>query len=210
MDEAFINSTGDDPQTLWADFLAQQAPRDLQHWGLLNELPDKAVTTNGDALLALLEADPENAAVLELAARHLLQADSENPQIESLLQRLADLRPLSPWPREQLATRHEAAGNWAQAADRLAQIAHARTAQPELLDRIAMAHRNAGRSESSLDAMRRAVELDPYDIALRERAAALAIEAGRHDLARSHIEALLLLEPKEPLHRRRLNALDRR
>lgn len=209
MDQAFIISTGDDPRTLWADFLDQQVPRDLDRWGLLDIVPHEAVTADTATLQQLLEADPDNAALLDLTVRQLVDSDHGEQSVNLMLQRLADLRPLYPWPREQLATLHAAAGRWAQSADMLAQFAHARSAQPELLDRLAMANRSAGRIESALEAMRVAVELDPYDVARRERAAALAIEANRLDLARTHIEAMLLLEPSETLHPRRLRALER-
>jgi Flp pilus assembly protein TadD len=208
MDQAFIISTGDDPQTLWVDFLDQQVPRDLNGWGLLDIVPHEADTADTAVLLQLLEADPDNAALLDLTLRQLINADAGDQPVEQLLQRLAELRPLCPWPREQLAALHGAAGQWSQAADMLAQFAHARSAQPELLDRLAMANRSAGRIESALEAMRVAVELDPYDVARRERAAAMAIEAGRLDLAQTHIKAMLLLEPNEPLHHRRLRAIE--
>ena len=42
---------------------------------------------------------------------------------------------------------------------------------------------------------------------LRERVAAFAIEAGNLDVALSQVEALMLLEPNQPRHQKRMEAI---
>ena len=51
--------------------------------------------------------------------------------------------------------------------------------------------------------------MNAYDPGTRELAASCAIEASRFDDARRHILALTILEPGQPRHARRLEAIDR-
>jgi Flp pilus assembly protein TadD len=53
----------------------------------------------------------------------------------------------------------------------------------------------------------RATRIAPYDGAARELAASVAIKAGDLDRAERHIRALIVLEPDQPVHARRLDAL---
>ncbi|MFN8730705.1 MAG: hypothetical protein ACK5Z4_12690, partial [Planctomyces sp.] len=55
-----------------------------------------------------------------------------------------------------------------------------------------------------------AVRLAPYVARLREQAASIAVHFGEYDSARNHLEVLAALEPDEPRHRQRLEALQRR
>ena len=56
--------------------------------------------------------------------------------------------------------------------------------------------------------MERSIGISPFDPGLREEAAAAAIEAAQLSVARRHLEALVMLEPDQPLHKRRLQALE--
>ena len=58
--------------------------------------------------------------------------------------------------------------------------------------------------------MRRTVSIDPYDPELREYTAAMAIEAGDLETALLQVEALMILEPGQPRHQQRLDAIRRR
>ena len=78
---------------------------------------------------------------------------------------------------------------------------------PMLARRLSRAFRLAGRFPDGALAMERSVGISPYDPSLREEAAAAAIEADEIDMARRHLEALVVLEPDQPLHVRRLEAL---
>ena len=80
---------------------------------------------------------------------------------------------------------------------------------PLVARRMARAMRKAGRFDAGADAMEKSVGISPYDPSIREEAAASAIEAGRFDAARRHLEALILIEPDQPVHLRRLNALQK-
>ena len=51
--------------------------------------------------------------------------------------------------------------------------------------------------------------MNPYRPENRELAAAAAIEARDLQAARRHIEALIILEPDEPRHVRRIEAINR-
>ena len=72
---------------------------------------------------------------------------------------------------------------------------------------LAKLQRRLGDSEAALASALRAAKVEPYEPVHRERIAALAIEAGALETARHQIEALLLLEPGQPSHERRLKAV---
>ena len=59
------------------------------------------------------------------------------------------------------------------------------------------------------EAAERAARMNAYDPATRELAASCSIEAGRLEDARRHIAALAVLEPRQPRHAKRLEAIDR-
>ncbi|MEE2895490.1 MAG: hypothetical protein VX726_07065, partial [Planctomycetota bacterium] len=69
--------------------------------------------------------------------------------------------------------------------------------------------RPPGDAGVAFDAAERAARMNAYDPGTRELAASCAIEAGRFDDARRHILALTILEPAQPRHARRLEAIDR-
>ncbi|MCH2139332.1 MAG: hypothetical protein MK074_09830, partial [Phycisphaerales bacterium] len=207
LDNAFAHLTGQTPAAIWEDFIDQHATVDLQAWGLLHQITPSMLAMDDQSLRAAIDDEPQNPAPL-LAWLHRT-SDAATDDRTMLLQRLCALRPLDPWPRRELAQRHRDAGEPGAAADVLQELAHNRDTTPALLDDLAMTQRAAGRTESALLTMAHAVSMNPYDVPQRERAAALALEAGRLDLAQTHIEALVLLEPDESLHRKRLEALTR-
>ena len=53
------------------------------------------------------------------------------------------------------------------------------------------------------------LRIDPYRPEFHELAAAVSIETGRFEEARSFLEALIILEPDQNRHPRRLEALER-
>lgn len=207
LDNAFIAHAGSDPRALWTDFIDQQVPLDLQAWGLHRTAPDGAASADIDVLRALVQAKPDNAALLNVLLRRELNASPPTETHVGQLEQLAGARPLDPWPQLQLVLWYESQGDHARAAAVLTSVAETEGSDPDLFDRLAMLHRAAGDVEASLAAMASAVSLDPFDITRRERAAALALEAGRRTLAAIHIEAMVLLEPNDPLHQQRRRAL---
>ncbi|MEC8320427.1 MAG: hypothetical protein VX012_03385, partial [Planctomycetota bacterium] len=74
---------------------------------------------------------------------------------------------------------------------------------------IARQARATGDAGVAFDAAERAARMNAYAPGPRELAASCAIEAGRFDDARRHILALTILEPGQPRHARRLEAIDR-
>ncbi|MCH2137141.1 MAG: hypothetical protein MK101_11275 [Phycisphaerales bacterium] len=205
--KAFVDCTGVDLPMLWTDFIDQHAPRTLQQWGLDLALPAEAAGASREALAALAEQFPANTAIQRLMVQRAIEDGEGVQQHLQTLMALANARPLDPWPCQTLADWYERQGDPIQAARWLDLVMRTRAGDPDLHDRMAMLHRAAGDSAASLAAMARAIECDPWDAARRERAAALAIESGQVELARSHIDALILLEPDEPLHVRRREAL---
>ena len=74
---------------------------------------------------------------------------------------------------------------------------------------IARQARRIGDRPLAFKAAERAARMHAYDPATRELAASCSIEAGRLQDARRHIAALAVLEPQQPRHAKRLQAIDR-
>lgn len=208
LNNAFVAHTESDPRALWTDFIDQHIPMDLQAWGLSQRTPESALTADIDALRALAQAHPTNVALLNELLRRELDGVSVTQAHVDALERLADARPLDPWPRLQLVQWHTDQGDLARAATVLNEVAIAQGNDPDMFDRLAMLHRAARQVDASIAAMEIAVELDPFDITRRERAAALAFEAGRKALTISHVDAMILIEPDYPGHQDRRRALN--
>ena len=208
LNSAFIAHAESDPRALWTDFIDQHVPTELQAWGLWQRTPEGALAADINTLRALAKEHPTNVALLnELLRRELDGVPVTQPHVDTL-QRLAQARPLDPWPRLQLVQWHTNQGDPARAAIVLNEVARTQGDDPDLFDRLAMLHRAAGQADASIAAMEAAVELDPFDITRRERAAALALEAGRKALAISHVDAMILIEPDYPGHHNRRRALN--
>ncbi|MDG2291749.1 MAG: hypothetical protein P8L37_03750 [Phycisphaerales bacterium] len=165
-------------------------------------------TLDVETIELLLESHASHPDLLYESIRHWISEGG--PMDEELLERVVryvDMRPDDPAGHRVLAdvrTESDPAG----AVEHLRMLAMRSTDDTQPWLDLAKVQRSLGDYEGALDSGKRALRLDPYDPQLRERVAALALEAKSLDYARHQIEALLLLEPGQPLHERRLQAID--
>jgi tetratricopeptide (TPR) repeat protein len=167
----------------------------------LSELKAEAI----ESMLATYASHPD---LLYESIRHWL--DQGHPVDDVLLDRVVRyvrLRPMDPAGHRLLADiRLESSP--ADAVEHLRMLAQRATDDPSPWVSLAQVQRSLGDHAGALDSARRALRIDPYDPQLRERVAAFAVEAQALECARHQVEALLLLEPGQPLHERRLQAID--
>lgn len=175
-------------------------------------LPEEPAASIEDdqVLVRLLETNPDHPEVLEVAIRRLLEGgvlDGQDPQ--ALAEAYVRIRPGDPLGHEFMASWWQRKGDHDRAAEAMRMLVAQEEYDPLVARRMARAMRKAGRFDAGADAMEKSVGISPYDPSIREEAAASAIEAGRFDAARRHLEALILIEPDQPVHLRRLNALQK-
>ena len=124
-----------------------------------------------------------------------------------MARRYIELRPSDPLGHMVIARKFEALDQPGQAVDSLTVLVDQEEYDPMVARRLSRALRLAERYREGADVMERSVGISPYDPQLREEAAAASIEAGVMEAALRHLEALAALEPDEPKHARRLDAL---
>ena len=181
-------------------------PLAARHW------PDDAVhdiEIDDAQLERWINQYPDHPDLLEMQLRRRLDADPDAlPDLLDDLKRYAELRPVDPWPHKQLAQFYLAHGPRSAALPHLEFIAGSEWRSPVYVRALARLNRELGRTDDALRWAQRAAATHPYDPAWREEAAAIAIESARLDLARTHIHALVILEPEEPHHQKRLERID--
>lgn len=174
--------------------------------------PRGAGTEVGEDLIATwLTAHPDHPDILELAIRRRIKAAGGQPLDEptiELLDRYAKARPVDPFPHRQLAKMWLAAGDGGKAVPHLAALDILEQKDNSFAIELARAYRELGEPGKALVSIDRAARMNPYDPAVRELAAAIAVEAGDLEAARTSIQALLVLEPDRPQHRRRLERIE--
>jgi len=163
-----------------------------------------------DALLSGWLADhPDHPDLVELKLRRALRDGVEGEPLLALLHRYANLRPLDPFPHQQLARLYlESEEPW-RAIEHLETLDQHEQYSPVYAVQLARLYRQAGELELAMAMATRALHIDPYRPANRELAAAIAVQLQQYDIALMHIEALTMLEPDRPQHARRLDAIKR-
>lgn len=171
---------------------------------------DPAAAAAARAELARLS--PESARhpdVLEAAAR--LEAAWGSPEVaKAAIERYALARPVDPWPHTALADAALAAGDATAAATHLAVLERSDGMTARSARLLMELHSRRDQPAEGLAAARAALLRQPYDAGLRESAAALAIRSGDWAEALFQVQQLARLEPDEPRHRQRLEAVERR
>ncbi|MCH2134743.1 MAG: hypothetical protein MK116_13455 [Phycisphaerales bacterium] len=162
-----------------------------------------------DTLLRLLASHPDHPDVLEAAVFRSLEGGAlEGHEMVDLATAYVAVRPGDPAGHEALARWWMEQDDPGRAAESIAVIVAQEEYDPLVARRLSRAWRLAGRFEDGAEAMERSIGISPFDPGLREEAAAAAIEAAQLSVARRHLEALVMLEPDQPLHKRRLQALE--
>ena len=194
------------------------------------EEPKKPVKADEPAITdemvaKLLEAHPTHPDVLELAVQHGVGKNNGEPTAAMipLIERYAVARPVDPLPHKLLARIYLALTQPASVAEGgpgnagpLDAIEHlewldAREDRaPTFAAQLAALYgqRNAPGDLALAQAKaERATRIAPFEARHRELAAGMALRAGDLVTARRHIEALIMLEPDRPIHRKRLDAI---
>ena len=179
----------------------------IQSMPMLNDSP--ASIEDDDVLIRLLESHPDHPDVLEAAIRRFIEGGvlADHDPL-ALAETYVEIRPGDPLGHEFLARWWQDKGEDERAAEAMKVLVSQEEYDPLVARRLSRSMRRAGRYDAGADAMEQSVGISPYDPAIREEAAAAAIEAGRFDAARRHLEALILIEPTQPVHMRRLKALE--
>ncbi|MFZ9691747.1 MAG: tetratricopeptide repeat protein [Phycisphaerales bacterium] len=222
---AFAAVLGVPPEAFESRFL-EWARDEVAAWGLAPEpsmsdliatLPEredeqpKGSAVDDATLAAWILEHPDHPDLLELALRRGIGEGEVVPDdLMPLLERYAVARPVDPYPHRVLARAYIARGDALAAIPHLAALDGTQRDDNAYAAELARLHRQAGDTSAALESVMKAVRIDPYDASLRELAAAIAIEASDLALCRLHLEALVLLEPDRPQHRKRLEAFERR
>ena len=178
-----------------------------EDWPALDRPP---ISLDDAALDLLLEANPDHPDLLELVLRRRIDEGDELDETSvALLDRYAAARPVDPYPHRVLARHLLADGRGDEAIPHLVELDLRSEKDPGYALEIARQARATGDAGVAFDAAERAARMNAYDPGTRELAASCAIEASRFDDARRHILALTILEPGQPRHARRLEAIDR-
>ncbi len=159
-----------------------------------------------------LEKYPDDPDLVRLAvgfelAEHQGQADES---MIPMLEHLAAVRPIDHMPHKQLARLYLASSDPSKA------IAHL-----EFLDQreqylttyaIELAKRYAGIKDWQRAASKaeRACRIAPFDPTVRELAATIAVQMKDYATAKRHIEAMVALEPDQAVHKKRLEAIEKK
>ena len=195
-----VTGTGDDVD-------ARRAGLSAENWPDLRRPP---LELNDRELQDLLAANPRHPDLLELTIRRDFRDDAPvDDRMIDLLDRYATVRPVDPHPHRILARHHLDRDEAEAAIPHLIELDLRSEKDPTFALEIARQARRTGDRTLAFDSAERAARMHAYDPATRELAAACAIEARRLQDARRHIAALRLLEPDQPRHVQRLEAVDR-
>ncbi|NOG53842.1 MAG: tetratricopeptide repeat protein [Planctomycetes bacterium] len=118
-------------------------------------------------------------------------------------------RPVDPMPHRELARLYLETNRDDLAVEHLEALDTMMDRESTFAIELARIYRASQDWDQALKKVGRAIIIEPFNPTFRELAAAIAIQGGHYDAARRQIEALIVLEPNQPQHPRRLEALDR-
>lgn len=155
---------------------------------------------------------PEHPDLLELEATDALNASGNavTPEVGALLERYAAALPMDPMPHRRLAKHYI---DTADEAERAKAVPHLEWLDireqysPVYAAALARLYSAAGDLDSAWTKIERATRISGYDGALREQAATIALRRKDYVNAERHIAALVVLEPNQPVHGKRLEAV---
>ena len=184
-----------------------EEPTVAEDWPKLQRPP---IEIDSDTLMELLEENPHHPDLLELVLRRSIgEADQLNPEQRETLELYARVRPVDPYPHRVLARALLDSEDPTAAIPHLVELDIRSENDNTYALELARLFRKQGKPSLAVAAAERAVRMNPYRPENRELAAAAAIEARDLQAARRHIEALIILEPDEPRHVRRIEAINR-
>ncbi|MCA9293127.1 MAG: hypothetical protein KDA20_04860 [Phycisphaerales bacterium] len=153
---------------------------------------------------------PDHPNLLELRLREAFDQPDDMPKAEhiDLLERYAAARPTAPTPHRLLARYYLAQKDPSNALPHLEFLDAREQYSPTYTAELARMYDARGERERAAAAAERATIIAPFDANYRELAAAAFLKL--HDLASAehHIRALVDLEPDNPKHKQRLEAIE--
>lgn len=171
-----------------------------------------------DAMLKRwLERYPDHPDLLEATVKHALRDSGNKPsdQLAPLLERYAKARPVDPLPHQMLATlylgktRGTEGGGPELAIPHLEYLDAREQNSASYAAELARQYAAIEQWDKATAKAERACIVAPYNADYRELAASIALQHKDYAAALRHITALTKLEPDRPIHRKRLEALQK-
>lgn len=129
----------------------------------------------------------------------------------ALAKEYAKARPVDPLPRRLLASLYLSSdATRGEAVEHLEWLDLREQKTPSFAVELSRIYASAGDFTKAVEKAQRATQIAPYNATLREHAAAIALRAGDLKGAAWQIEALQLLEPENPAHKKRMEAVKKR
>ncbi len=152
---------------------------------------------------------PDHPDVLELQVGEALRLNDGQPSegMIPLLERYAKARPVDPAPHRHLARLYLNSDEPERAVPHLEYLDVREQKSPAFAVELARRYASAMDWERAWAKVQRATWFAPFDPAYRELAASVAIKRGDLAEAERQVEALMILEPKQDIHRQRLERL---
>ena len=162
-----------------------------------------------DAINSWLETYPAHPDVLKLAIELDLTDRKEvvDESMVPLLERYAAARPFDLMPHRLLAKVYLATRDPARAIPHLEYLDAREQSSTAYAEELSKQYANQTYWSRALSKSERATQISPYDARVREFAATQAIRANDLAIAERHIRALIALEPDQPIHAKRLEAI---
>ena len=225
--DAFAQALSVDPQSFLSDFRIWAHDQLLDRGLILADgVPDLAELFDTDSdtaqsiptlaqINALLDQYPDHPQLITLQIGiALVGADTRlSPNLVALLEHAITIRPTDEAPHQRLA-KHYLAGETfdeqAKAIPFLEYLDAREINSPAFAAELSLLYAQSNQPDLAMSKALRAVSIAPYDADQRERAARVALLTNNTPQARHQLEALTALEPDRDIHRRRLDALNKR
>ncbi len=161
---------------------------------------------DADLYQRLAERWPDHPDALEawIEVRVQRQGNEPTPDMIPLLERYASLRPVDPMPHRHLARMRLASEAPELAIPHLEFLDAREQSTPAYAVELARRYAALKEWDPAWAKLIRATRIAPFDAGYRELAASVAIQRKDFAGAAAQIEALTVLEPDQPAHRRRL------
>ncbi|HYD01192.1 MAG TPA: hypothetical protein VEB22_08195 [Phycisphaerales bacterium] len=180
---------------------------------LIKDLPkgpeEENAAPSDEQIAAWAKEHPRHPDVLRLLLQSVI--DARNGQYLDtdllLFQRYADVRPVDPFPHQQLARIHMQQGRPGEAIPHLEWLDARETTSALYATQLARLYAEQQRLDMAWVKADRAARIAPYSASSRELAATVAIQRKDYASARRHLTFIAALEPDRDVHTKRLDAL---
>ncbi len=152
---------------------------------------------------------PDHPDLIELQVDQALRESNGEPTeaMIPLLERYATARPVDPMPHRHLARLYLKSQTPEKAVPHLEYLDAREQKSPAFAVELARRYASAMDWERAWAKVQRATQIAPFEATYRELAASVAIKRGDLGEAEKQVEALTVLEPKQEIHRQRLEKL---